>query len=112
MNKFQQKQIDEGICDERGAVFCASAELLPNGSYGMVLLAVTGGVLSIYEVDMHSNAGKLIRRIELSQVSELSVKGLIVKKLKFKYQGFEYVFGNLLGVNGPLEVIKQESGAR
>ena len=112
MNKFQQKQIDEGICDERGAVFCANAELLPNGSYGMVMLAVKGGVLSIYDVDMHSNAGKLIKSIELSQTQELSVKGLIVKKLKFKYQGFEYVFGNLLGVNGPLEVIKQENGDR
>ncbi len=112
MNKLQQRYINEGLCDERGAAFCANAELLPNGSYGLVLLALKGGTLSVYDVDMHSNPGKLIRKIELHEVQELSIKGLIIKKLKFKYQGFEYVFNNLMGLKEPLEVIKRESENR
>ncbi|MBR0464166.1 MAG: hypothetical protein IJJ23_07255, partial [Clostridia bacterium] len=56
--KFHKKMMDEGYCDDRGVVFCATATSLPNGEYGIVLLALHGDILSIYDVlDMHNTIG-------------------------------------------------------
>lgn len=112
MNKIQEKLISGGYCDERGACTCANVSLLPNGSYGYVLLCVKGGELDIYDVDMHTNPGRLLKRIPLSGVENLRVRGLFIKKLLFRYDGFDYSFGSLTGVGPTLDVIKAESEKR
>ena len=109
MNKIAEKLISGGYCDDRGVGFCANAELLPNGSYGMVLLCLKGRELDIYDVDMHTNPGRLMYRIPMESVEDLKVRGLIFKSLKFKYNGFGYCFKNLLGLNAQLAAIEQES---
>ena len=109
MNKIQEKLISGGYCDERGVGFAANAELLPNGSYGIVLLCLKGNELTIYDTDMQTNPGRVIIRIPLKEAEGLKVKGLLIKSLKFKYRGFEYCFKNLLGLNAQLEIIAGES---
>ena len=71
--KFAQKMISAGVCDERGAVFCATAVKLPDGSFGMCLLGVKGNELSIYDTDMKSSVGKLLYTIPLKQVTGLEI---------------------------------------
>ena len=109
MNKIQEKLVSGGWCDERGAGFAANAELLPNGTYGLVLLCVKGAELDIYDTDMNTRPGSLLYRIPLKATEGLKVKGLLIKTLKFRYNGFEYCFKNLIGLNAQLAVIEEES---
>ena len=37
--KYAQQMQDAGVCDARGAALCATVKELPDGSFGMVLLA-------------------------------------------------------------------------
>ena len=110
MSKFQQKLIDQGYCDERGAGFCATATRLPNGEYGGIALCVKGNTLSMYDVDMRSNIGACVYTVELSKIEGLKIRCNILSQiLKFTYNGKEYAFTNFLGVKPALDVIKSES---
>ena len=108
-SKFQNKLIEEGYCDSRGAGFCATATQLPQ-AYGMVLLCVNGNMLNLYDVDMKSNAKALLYEVELCRISNLIIKtGLLSQKLQFEYEGFVYSFTNFVGVSPALKVIEEEA---
>ena len=110
MNKIQKSLIEKGCCDERGAGFAANADLLPNGTWGLVLLCVKGNDLLVYETNARTEPGRLLSRIPLCAVEELSIHGLLIKKLSFTYKGFLYSFDNLIGLKKPLSVIEEEAG--
>lgn len=112
---FAQKMISAGVCDERGAAFCATAVKLPDGSFGMCLLGVKGNELSIYDTDMKSSMGKLLYTIPLKQVTGLEItSGLLAEIFKgfsfrFTYDGFVYKFKNCAQQKEALSVIRSEA---
>ena len=102
----------KGLCDERGAAFVASS---PNG---FVLLAVSGNILTISEIDMQHNIGRCLKSIPLREISRLTVKEGFLSvlfggtPLSFVYDGKTYAFSNVVitgGVKDSVEVIKKES---
>ena len=113
MSKFQEKLIADGYCDHRGAGFCATATSLPNGDCGMVALCVNGNWLNLYDVDMRSNLGQLVYKVELKRVENLKIKaGIFSQVLKFDFDGAHYSFTNFLGVKPALKVIEEETQNR
>lgn len=113
MAKFQDKIIADGYCDNRGAGFCATANKLPNGEYGFVALCVNGSKLNLYGVDMKSNIGELLYKIDLKKIENLKIKtGFFSQVLKFDYNGFTYSFTNFAGVKPALRVIEEEANNR
>ncbi len=109
-SKFQMGLIEKGYCDERGAGFCATATQLPRGEYGLVALCVKGNILSIYDVDIRSNLGELLYKIELKKIKNLkNIFVLFGRTLKFNYGGNTYSFTNIAGVKAALSVIEEES---
>ena len=115
LNKFAQKMFDAGVCDERGAAFCATVVELPDGSFGMVLMGVCGNDLSIYDTDMKSSVGKHLYTISLKEVTDLQItNGMLAEifkgySFKFIYKGFEWKFKNCAQQKAQLEVIKSEA---
>jgi len=115
LNKYSQKMYDAGVCDERGAAFCATAVGLPAGQFGMVLLAVKGNVLSIIDTDMKNNIGEHMYSIPLNEITDLQINnGLLAEILKgysfkFTYNGFEWKFKNCAQQKDQLAVIKSEA---
>ncbi len=113
--KYAQKMISAGVCDERGAAFCATAVKLPNGSFGMCLLGVKGNELSIYDTDMKSSVGELLYTIPLRNISGLEItSGLLAEifkgySFKFTYEGFNYKFKNCAQQQSALAVIRNEA---
>lgn len=112
MNKFQEKLLADGYCDDRGAGFCATATQLPNGEYGMVALCVKGNILSLYDVDMKSNLGELLYEVELKRIEKLKIKaGILSQVLRFEHEGSTYSFTNFVGVKPVLKVIEEEANS-
>ncbi len=112
--KYAQKMIAAGVCDERGAAFAATAVELPDGSFGMCLLGVRGNELQIYETDMRNNIGEKLYAIPLREVSGVSVNrflGELLKgySLRFTYNGFVYTFKNCFQQKDALAVIQKEA---
>lgn len=113
MSKLQDKWIAEGYCDNRGAGFCATATVLPQGEYGMVALCVKGSKLNLFDVDMRSNIGELLYTVDLKKIEGLKIRaGFFSQVLKFEYDGFIYSFTNFLGVKPALKVIAEEASNR
>lgn len=114
LNKFAQKMFDAGVCDARGAAFCATAVKLPDGSFGMVLMGVVGNELSLYDTDMKSTVGEHLYTIPLKEVTDLQItSGLLAEifkgySFKFTYDGFEWKFKNCAQQKEQLEVIRRE----
>ena len=114
LNKFAQKMVDAGVCDERGAAFCATAVGLPDGQFGMVLMGVVGNDLSIYDTDMRSNVGERLYTIPLQKAENLQMAGSLLAEIfkcysfKFTYDGFEWKFKNCAQQKEPLAVIQSE----
>ena len=109
-NRFRDKMIAEGYCDERGAAFVAKGTKAPNGEYGLALLAVKGNHLYISEIDFHENVGKVYYDIELSKITDLKIRTFFFAPLfRFKYNGEEFSFTNMVMVNYAFDVIKSES---
>lgn len=114
LNKFAQKMFDAGVCDARGAAFCATAVKLPDGSFGMVLMGVVGNELSIYDTDMKSTVGEHLYTIPLKEVTDLQItSGLLAEifkgySFKFTYDGFEWKFKNCAQQKAALQVIANE----
>ena len=110
MGKYQEKLLAMGLCDERMAAFCATATNLPRGEYGMVLLAVKGNMLSLYDVDMKSDPQDLLYTIPLNEIENLKYSTFVLTaQLKFTWKGEGFRFTNFAGVKSALEVIKTES---
>jgi hypothetical protein len=113
MNKFQEKLIADGYCDNRGAGFCATATHLPRGEYGMLALCVNGNYLNLYDVDMRSNLGELVYKVELKRIENLKIRaGILSQVLRFEYEGAVYSFTNFVGVKPALKVIEEEANYR
>ena len=115
LNKFAQKMFDAGVCDARGAAFCATAVKLPDGAFGMVLMGVVGNELSLYDTDMKSNVGEHLYTIPLKEVTDLQItSGMLAEifkgySFKFAYNGFEWKFKNCAQQKAQLEVIRREA---
>jgi len=115
MSKFSQTVVDAGVCDERGAAFCATAVRLPQGEFGMVLLGVNGNELFIYDIDMRSNIGEHLYTIPLKEITDLKINngllGEMIKgySFKFNYEGFEWKFKNCAMKKNELAVIQKEA---
>ncbi len=111
---FAKKMMDAGVCDERGAAFCATAVKLPDGSFGMCLLGVVGNNLNIYDTDMKTNVGQKLYTIPLKDVTDLTVtNGFLGELFKgysfgFTYGGFDYTFKNCWQQKQQLAVIRSE----
>ncbi len=111
---FAQKMMAAGVCDERGAVFCATATGLPNGDFGMVLLGVKGNTLVIHDTNMKSEVGALLYSIELKDVANLKIVSFLAELIKgysfqFDYEGFNYQFKNCAQNKEALAVIAKEA---
>ncbi len=112
---YAKKMMDAGVCDERGAAFCADAVALPDGSYGLCLLGVVGNELSIYDTDMKSTVGEKLYTIPLKNVTDLTVSnGFLGELLKgysfrFTYEGFTYTFKSCCQQKAHLAVIRNEA---
>lgn len=112
---YAKKMHAAGVCDERGAAFCATIDRLPDGTFGMCLLGVKGNELSIYDTDMKSSVGELICTIPLREVSNLAItNGLLLEIFKgysfrFDYNGFTYTFKNCAQQKASLAVIRSEA---
>ena len=110
MPKFCDVMRRQGLCDARGAAFCATATRLPNGEVGVVALCVQGNTLSIYEMGTRSEPGDLLYSVPLRRIGELYIcMGQIRQRLRFVYRGETYVFSKFLGVRAALDVIREES---
>ncbi len=107
--------IEAGVCDQRGAAFCATAVKLPSGAFGMVLLGVKGSVLSIYDTDMRNNVGDHLYSIDLKKISDLKINDNFFAEmfkgygLRFVYDGFTYTFKNCCTQKAQLAVIRSEA---
>ena len=112
MPRFGDVMREAGICDARGAGFCATAIRLPRGEVGVVALCVRDNTLSIYEMGAHSDPGALLYAVPLRETEGLyACMGQLRQRLRFRYAGEDYVFSKFLGVRAALDVIKEEAGA-
>ena len=114
-NKFQQQIHAKGLCDERCAAFMATSGVLPGGGFGMVLLAVKGHNLYIYDtVGMKSEIGELLYVIPLREIRKLETGNLLTEMLKnyslrFEYNGHRFTFRNCFTMKREIAVIKEEA---
>ena len=111
MANLKEQLIAKGSCDERGACFGASATLLPHGEYGLVALGINGNTLYIRDMDIRSNAGEILYKVELKKVRNLKIRTFIFwSLLKFDYEGMTYSLTNLTWTNPVVAVLKEEAG--
>ena len=113
--KFAQKMIAAGVCDERGAAFCATAVKLPDGSFGMCLLGLKGNVLSIYDTDMKTSVGELLYTIPLKEITGFQASANMLAEIftgysfRFAHNGFQYKFKNCAQNKAALAAIAAEA---
>lgn len=92
---IKKKLIVRSICDERGLAFCATAKTLPNGEFGMVLIAQNQNTLFIHDTNMKSEALDLLYTIDLKKVTDLKINGFFGElfkgySMRFTYKQFTY----------------------
>ncbi len=113
--QYIQKLIETGVCDERGAAFNATADLLPNGTYGMCIMGVRGNILSIYDTGAKASVGPKMFSIPLKDIKNLIINsGFFAELIKgfsfrFDYNGFTYTFKNCYMKKQELSVIESEA---
>ena len=115
-SKLQKQFLDLNLCDDRGAVFAATAGRLPNGNFGVVWLSVKGNDLHISAcVGIKSDLGELQCTIPLREVKNFqSTNGFFGEVLKgysfrFVYGGHKFMFKNCFPQKNALAVIRQEA---
>ena len=113
--KHIRKYIEIGVCDDRGAVFHATAVKLPGGEFGMCVLAVNGSVLTVYDTDSKKPVGAKMYTIPLKDAKDLMINDSFFSELikgyslKFVYDGFTFKFKNAYSQKNALAVIKSET---
>lgn len=112
LSKFQKKLIVRGICDERGLAFCATAKTLPNGEFGMVLIAQNQNTLFIHDTNIKSEALDLLYTINLKKVTDLKINGFFGElfkgySMRFTYKQFTYTFKNCYARKRELTAIRE-----
>ena len=113
--KYTQEHIAKGVCDERGAVFHATAVKLPDGNFGMVVLGVKGNILSIFDCNMKGSIGEPLYNIPLKEVRDVKINdnffAELIKgySLRFVHNGFTYTFKNAFAYKNALSIIRSEA---
>lgn len=114
-DKYIRKYIDIGVCDERGAVFHATAVNLPGGEFGMCVLAVNGNVLTVYDTDSKKPVGAKMYTVPLKNAKDIMINDSFFSELikgyslKFIYDGATYKFKNAYSQKDALAVIRSEA---
>lgn len=99
------------LCDERDAAFCATADVLPNGSFGIVLLALNGNRLHICDVDFQNNIGSVLYSVPMADVQDFKIgRSLVGNTLRFTWNNHPFRFKNMTGLKDLLEIIGSEVG--
>jgi hypothetical protein len=111
---YRRAHMEQGVCDERGAVFHATAARLPNGAYGMCVLGVRGNLLSIYDTGSQAGVGQRLYTIPLNQVKDVQINDSFFAEvfrgctLRFAYKNFTFKFKNAYAQKQALAVIRSE----
>ena len=110
---FQQKLLENGYCDSRGAGFCATVVRLPRGEYGLVSLCVKDHFLHIYKVDRKNNLGKQLYSIDLKKIENLRIRmnWSFSQVLKFDYEGALYAFTDFSDAEAVLQIMEQDANS-
>lgn len=112
--KYMREYIAMGVCDERRAIFNATAAKLPDGEFGMCVLAVNGNTLSIYDTNMKERIGEHLYTIPLNEVSDVRINDNFFSELikgytlRFVYNNYTYTFKNAFTQKNALTVIRSE----
>lgn len=107
---FLEQVHAKGFCDSREVAFGANADRLPNGAFGMVLLALRDNTLRICDLDIKSNIGPVLYTIPLAEVEQFRVGlGLVGRSLRFTWQGQMFSFKNMVGLKEQLELLAAEA---
>ena len=114
-NKFSDKMLALGHCDEHRACFIATAASLPNGDYGMVAVSLKGSELLIFDVKGFSNVEptRLVNRMPVNEITGFEMSSNLFAELfkgfsfRFKYNGFQWRFKNCAQMKEQLAAIKQ-----
>lgn len=114
--EYAKLLVEKGYCDNRHIAFCATADMLPNGSYGMCVMTVKGHDLLISDMEgMKAIPTKLLYKIPLREVRDLQiVPNMFVEifkgySFKFTYRDFQFVFKNCAQQKACLSVIQEEA---
>ena len=115
--EYANMLVEKGYCDKRHIAFCGTAEKLPNGSYGMVVLTVKGNDLLISDMEgFKAIPTKLLYKIPLREVKDLQITPNMLVELfkgysfRFSYRDFNFVFKNCAQQKACLAVIREEAG--
>ena len=101
----------KNLCDARDAAFCATADELPDGSFGIVLLALNGNTLNICDIDLRNNIGGILCAVPMAEVQNYKIgRSLFANTLGFTWNGHKFFFKNMAGVKELLELIGSEAG--
>ena len=115
--EYAKMLVEKGYCDDRHIAFCATADRLPNGSYGMVVLAVKDNDLLVSDMEgFKAIPTKLLYRIPLREIDDLQITPNMLAELfkgysfRFTYRDFQFVFKNCAQQKACLAVIREEAG--
>jgi len=108
-----------GLCDERQAVFAATAGRMPGGGSGRLLLAVKGRDMHIFRLNVQSGGiGDYICSVPFDGITRLKVKPGFLHELltgyalRFEYGAIRWEFMNCHAQKYALSVIAAEAGLK
>ncbi len=110
LEQVKNEMLQLGLADERKIAVFSNAKSLPDGSFGLVLLGINKGVLTVSDTDFSQEIGKKVCEIPLDRISDFKASSFVFNRYAaFTYQGFRYRFADFGDAKNFIEALKSEA---
>lgn len=110
LEQVKDEMLRLGLADQRKIAVFSNARSLPDGSFGLVLLGINKGVLTVSDTDFSQEIGKKLFEIPLDQISDFKASSFVLRRYAmFTYQGFRYHFADFGDAKNFIEALKSEA---
>lgn len=110
LEQVKNEMVQAGLADERKIAVFSNAKSLPGGEFGLVLLGINHGVLTVSDTDFSQEIGKKLYEIPLDQISDFKASSFVLRRYAmFTYKGFRYHFADFGDARNFIEALNAEA---
>ena len=112
LDQVKAEMLEAGLVDARKIAVFANAKQLPNGEFGLCVLGIRDGVLTVSDADFSQQVGAELYEIPLDQIADIKSSSFVFNRyVQFTYQDFRWKFADFGDAKNFIEALLKEHAA-
>ena len=109
LDQVKEEMLQSGLVDERKSAVFANAKNLPNGEYGLCVLGINKGILTVSGASFSQEIDDKLYKVQLNQITDIKSSSFVFNRyVQFTYQNFRWKFADFGDAKNFIEALNAE----